>query len=236
MQENIGLGLMTETPCVVVNVSVAARQTGLPTLTGQTGYDAAPLGLARGTMRSSPLSPLPRRRLTWTVTLFNLSEKVPCPGDVHDDECVGHMTEKVIIPDATPLMSGLGAGIAPQGQVSPYAPDKDGVPPMIRAGDDHRVHITGLTTNEPATPSLTPSASTSACRGSWTRYATTLTTDDRQEKNRWKGGRRGRRNTASARAEPRRLPSPQEGHQSRLPAAHHGLAVPEKKIRERPAK
>src|SRR3972149_6715835 len=35
MQENIGLGILTETPCVVVNVMRGAPSTGLPTLVGQ---------------------------------------------------------------------------------------------------------------------------------------------------------------------------------------------------------
>ena len=35
MMENIGLGIMTETPCVVVNIQRGGPSTGLPTLSGQ---------------------------------------------------------------------------------------------------------------------------------------------------------------------------------------------------------
>lgn len=35
MEENIGLGVMTEPPCVVVDVQRGGPSTGLPTLTGQ---------------------------------------------------------------------------------------------------------------------------------------------------------------------------------------------------------
>ena len=35
MVENIGLGMMTETPCVIVNVQRGGPSTGLPTLVGQ---------------------------------------------------------------------------------------------------------------------------------------------------------------------------------------------------------
>ena len=35
MMENVGLGMMTETPCVVVNIQRGGPSTGLPTLVGQ---------------------------------------------------------------------------------------------------------------------------------------------------------------------------------------------------------
>ena len=35
MMENLGLGIMTETPCVLVNVQRGGPSTGLPTLVGQ---------------------------------------------------------------------------------------------------------------------------------------------------------------------------------------------------------
>ncbi|MCK5158355.1 MAG: 2-oxoacid:acceptor oxidoreductase subunit alpha, partial [Candidatus Heimdallarchaeota archaeon] len=35
MMENIGLGVMTETPCVIINVQRGGPSTGLPTLVGQ---------------------------------------------------------------------------------------------------------------------------------------------------------------------------------------------------------
>ncbi|MFH1230179.1 MAG: 2-oxoacid:acceptor oxidoreductase subunit alpha, partial [Planctomycetota bacterium] len=35
MMENIGLGIMTETPCVIVDVQRGGPSTGLPTLVGQ---------------------------------------------------------------------------------------------------------------------------------------------------------------------------------------------------------
>lgn len=41
LQENIGLGMVTETPCVLLNVQRGGPSTGLPTLNGQGNYDAS---------------------------------------------------------------------------------------------------------------------------------------------------------------------------------------------------
>ena len=57
MTENIGLGMMTETPCVVVNVMRGGPSTGLPTLGGSGGRHAGPLGAPTETYGSISLSP-----------------------------------------------------------------------------------------------------------------------------------------------------------------------------------
>ena len=47
MMENIGLGVITETPCVVVNIQRGGPSTGLPTLCGPRRHDAGQVGLPR---------------------------------------------------------------------------------------------------------------------------------------------------------------------------------------------
>ena len=71
------------------------------------------------------------------------------------DECVGHMTEKVIIPDAGQIE------ITPRRftkkrpeEFRVFAPQEDGVPEMVQAGDGYRFHITGLTHDERGYPSM----------------------------------------------------------------------------------
>lgn len=146
MMENLGLGVMTETPMVLVNVQRGGPSTGLPTLTGQQDMMQARWG-SHGDYEIIALSPSsPQECFDLAVTCFNLSETYRVPVLFMMDECVGHMTEKVVIPEADKIK------VLPRrwyrGEKTaylPYKPDADLVPPMVRAGDDYRFHITGLT-------------------------------------------------------------------------------------------
>jgi 2-oxoglutarate ferredoxin oxidoreductase subunit alpha len=75
------------------------------------------------------------------------------------DECVGHMTERVVIPPAEEIE------IVPRrwyrGAVEAYEPYRaagDMVPPMVRAGDGYKIHVTGLTHDERGYPAMTVTA------------------------------------------------------------------------------
>jgi len=153
MMENIGLGVMTETPCVVVNVQRGGPSTGLPTLTGQQDMMQARWG-SHGDYEIIALSPSsPQECFDLTITCFNLSEQFRLPVLLMTDECVGHMTEKVVIPDAGSITIRPRRWFTgPKEEYRPYAPDADGVPPMVRAGDDYRFHITGLTHDQRGYP------------------------------------------------------------------------------------
>ncbi len=98
MMETIGLGAMLETPCVVANVQRGGPSTGLPTLPGQADLMQARWG-SHGDYEIIALSPnSPQECFDLTITAFNLSEQYRVPVMFMMDECVGHMTEKVIIP------------------------------------------------------------------------------------------------------------------------------------------
>ncbi len=100
MMENIGLGVMLETPCVVVNVQRGGPSTGLPTLPGQADLMQARWG-SHGDYEIIALCPnSPQECFDLTITAFNLAEKYRVPVFFMMDECVGHMTEKVVIPPA----------------------------------------------------------------------------------------------------------------------------------------
>ena len=153
MMENLGLGVMTETPMVLVNVQRGGPSTGLPTLTGQQDMMQARWG-SHGDYEIIALSPSsPQECFDLAVTCFNLSETYRVPVLFMMDECVGHMTEKVVIPEADKIK------VLPRrwyrGEKTaylPYKPDADLVPPMVRAGDDYRFHITGLTHDQRGYP------------------------------------------------------------------------------------
>jgi 2-oxoglutarate ferredoxin oxidoreductase subunit alpha len=98
MMENLGLGIMLETPCVLVNVQRGGPSTGLPTLVGQQDMMQARWG-SHGDYEMIALSPTsPQELFDLTIRAFNLSEKYRTPVLVMTDAEVGHMTEKVVIP------------------------------------------------------------------------------------------------------------------------------------------
>ncbi|MFQ6674653.1 MAG: 2-oxoacid:acceptor oxidoreductase subunit alpha, partial [Fidelibacterota bacterium] len=100
MMENIGLAAMMETPCVIVNVQRGGPSTGLPTLTGQADMMQARWG-SHGDYEIVALSPnSPQECFDLTITAFNLAERWRVPVLFMMDECVGHMTETVLIPEA----------------------------------------------------------------------------------------------------------------------------------------
>ncbi len=161
MQENIGLAVMTETPCVVVNVQRGGPSTGLPTLTGQQDMMQARWG-SHGDYEIIALSPSsPQECFDLTVKAFNLAERYRVPVMFMTDECVGHMTEKVVVPSPSSIKVQKRRWYrGAREKYRPYVPGKDGVPPIVRAGEDYRFHITGLTHDERGYPVINAACQT----------------------------------------------------------------------------
>ncbi len=159
MMENLGLGIMLETPCVLTNIQRAGPSTGLPTLAGQGDMMQARWG-SHGPYSIIALSPTsPQECYELTIKAFNLSEKYRTPVLVMADEIVGHMSEKVVIPppeDIT-MFPRRKPTVAPE-KYLPFQPDADLVPPMANAGEGYRFHITGLTHDEKGYPAMTAEA------------------------------------------------------------------------------
>jgi len=155
MMENIGLGAMMETPCVVVNVQRAGPSTGLPTMVGQGDVMQARWG-SHGDYELISLSPQsPQEAFDLTIDAFNLAETYRVPVILLMDECVGHMTEKVVIPPADEIE------IVPRTltdklpcEYRPYRRDGAIVPEFARAGDGYRFHATGLTHDDRGYPMM----------------------------------------------------------------------------------
>ncbi|MEE9465596.1 MAG: 2-oxoacid:acceptor oxidoreductase subunit alpha [Candidatus Neomarinimicrobiota bacterium] len=160
MMENIGLAVMMETPCVVVNVQRGGPSTGLPTLTGQADMMQARWG-SHGDYEIIALAPnSPQECFDLTITAFNLAERWRVPVLFMMDECVGHMSEKVVIPlaeeiEITPRKFYKGK----KGNYKPYRFNgRAEPPPMVKAGDGHFIHITGLTHDEQGYPLINAEA------------------------------------------------------------------------------
>jgi len=159
MMENLGLGIMLETPCVLVNIQRAGPSTGLPTLTQQGDMMQARWG-SHGHYSIIALSPSSVQECyDLTIKAFNLSEKYRTPVLVMADEIVGHMSEKVLIPPPEDIMlTPRRKPTAPPGEYVPFQPDDDLIPPMANAGEGYRFHVTGLTHDERGYPVMTADA------------------------------------------------------------------------------
>ncbi len=158
MMEHIGYAVMTETPCVFVDVQRGGPSTGLPTLPAQSDMMQARWG-SHGDYEVIALCPnSPQECFDLTIEAFNLSEKYRVPVMFMMDECVGHMTEKVIIPPADQInIEPRHRTHKPRGAYKPYECNGDGslVPEMAHAGEGYNFHVTGLTHDERGYPAMT---------------------------------------------------------------------------------
>jgi 2-oxoglutarate ferredoxin oxidoreductase subunit alpha len=156
MVENFGLGIMMETPCVVVNVQRTSPSTGLPTSWGQSDMMQARWGSHGdyGTIALCPKSP--QEFFDLTILAFNYAEKYRLPVVILADAVVGHMTEKVMIPsiDQIKVVNRKYTKKGPQDYL-PYAVNKSLVPEFAKVGDGYRFHSTGLTHDERGYPVMT---------------------------------------------------------------------------------
>src|SRR4051795_3502346 len=155
MMEHIGYAAMTETPCVFVNVQRGGPSTGLPTLPAQADMMQARWG-SHGDYEIIALCPnSPQECFDLTIRAFNLAEKFRVPVMMMLDECVGHMTEKVVIPPADQIeVTPRRKTSRPVEEYLPYEPNEEGVPEMAHAGEGYRFHITGLTHDDRGYPSM----------------------------------------------------------------------------------
>jgi 2-oxoglutarate ferredoxin oxidoreductase subunit alpha len=155
MMENIGLAIMMETPCVVVDVQRGGPSTGLPTMVGQADMMQARWG-SHGDYELIAVCPQsPQEAFDLTIDAFNLSELYRVPVLVMMDECVGHMTEKVIIPKAEEIeIVPRKLTKQPREGFHPYRVNGNPIPEFARAGDGYRFHTTGLTHDDRGYPDM----------------------------------------------------------------------------------
>jgi 2-oxoglutarate ferredoxin oxidoreductase subunit alpha len=159
MMEHIGYAAMTETPCVFVDVQRAGPSTGLPTQPAQGDMMQVRWG-SHGDYMGIALAPnSPQECFDLTVKAFNLAEEFRVPVFVMMDECVGHMTERVVIPPADQIeVVGRKFHQGPKEEFQPFKAGPDMVPPLVRAGDGYRIHVTGLTHDDRGYPNMSAAA------------------------------------------------------------------------------
>lgn len=155
MLENLGLAVMTEAPCVVINVMRGGPSTGQPTMGAQGDVMQCKWGM-HGDVEIIALAPSSVQECyDLTVDAFNLSEKYRVPVFLLSDANIGHMYEKLVIPEEKKLeiINRNKPTVDPK-DYQPYRADDELVPPMANFGEGYRFYSTGLTHNEKGYPDM----------------------------------------------------------------------------------
>ncbi|MEO0076926.1 MAG: 2-oxoacid:acceptor oxidoreductase subunit alpha [candidate division WOR-3 bacterium] len=155
MQEGIGYAVMTEVPCVIVDVQRGGPATGLPTKVSQGDVMAARWGTHgdHPIVALTPWSVL--ESFTLTVKAIEFSERLRLPVIILSDEIVGHMREVVSIPDAVDVYERKRPKVSPDDYLH-YADMTNYDSPIAYFGDGYRVHISGLTHRQDGFPTNDP--------------------------------------------------------------------------------
>jgi 2-oxoglutarate ferredoxin oxidoreductase subunit alpha len=158
MMENLGLAIMMEIPCVLINIQRGSPSTGLPTMAGQGDIMQAKWG-SHGDYSIIALSPWsPQEMFDLTVHAFNLADRYRVPVIILADEVIGHMVEAVTVPGADEILfwERRKPEANSRDEFLPFLADTpDLVPPMVHAGEGYGVHFTGLTHDFRGYPAMT---------------------------------------------------------------------------------
>jgi 2-oxoglutarate ferredoxin oxidoreductase subunit alpha len=158
MQEALGFAVMTETPCVVLNVQRGGPSTGLPTSGSQGDVMQARWG-THGEHAIIALTASNNQDVfARTVEAFNLSETFRSPVILLLDEVVGHTRERLIMPEPGEIhvVERLKTSVPEGTDYHPYLPREDGRLPMSDFGHVHRYNVTGLAHDMWGFPSTNP--------------------------------------------------------------------------------
>lgn len=163
-QELIGYACAAEIPLVIVNVQRVGPSTGQPTSPSQGDVMQARWG-THGDHWLIALTPasIPEC-FELTLRAYALSEKYRVPVILLMDEVIGHMREKIELPDDYsdfPQAERKQPDCAPE-DFKAYAADESLVPAMPAFGSGYRWHVTGLVHDETGFPKGTPAATLAA--------------------------------------------------------------------------
>ncbi|MHB9097186.1 MAG: 2-oxoacid:acceptor oxidoreductase subunit alpha [Syntrophales bacterium] len=158
MQENLGLAVMGEVPCVVIDVQRSGPGTGLATKPAQSDVMQLRWG-QHGDQCVIALCPATvAEYFSLTVTAFNFAEKFRIPVIFAPDEVIGHLRENVVIPEPGDLaVIERKKPSGPPEDYKPFAADADGVAPLSAYGSEYIFHVSssmhgpdGYSNNNPA--------------------------------------------------------------------------------------
>lgn len=142
MQENIGYAIMTETPCVIIDVQRSGPSTGQATKPAQGDIMQARWG-THGDHEMIALAPSSVQEcFNLTIECFNQAERFRHPVILLMDGEIGHLREKITFPSDPSEIDLEERNYASEGGF-PFGGSE--VPPMIKFGTGHFVHVTGST-------------------------------------------------------------------------------------------
>jgi 2-oxoglutarate ferredoxin oxidoreductase subunit alpha len=144
-QENLGHAVMAEVPCVVVDVQRGGPSTGTPTLPAQMDMQQARWG-SHGDHGVIALSAASAQEMfEQTIRAFNLAETYMTPVILLFDEIVGHMTEKMVLPEkgSVEIVNRRRPTVSPD-KYLPYEKTDNGIPILANFGTGYRYNVTGL--------------------------------------------------------------------------------------------
>jgi 2-oxoglutarate ferredoxin oxidoreductase subunit alpha len=146
MQEALGYAVMAEIPCVIVDVQRGGPSTGNPTHVSQGDINQARWGTHGDHAIIALTASNHQDVFAITVDAFNLAETYRTPVILLFDEVIGHMRERLALPEkgALPLVERLKTSVKLGADYHPYLPREDGRLPMSDFGGVHRYNVTGL--------------------------------------------------------------------------------------------
>lgn len=151
MQENLGLAIMSELPCVLYDVQRSGPSTGAATKPAQGDLMQARYG-THGDHSIIALSPSSVQDCyDLSITAFNLAEKYRTPVIFLADEVVGHLRETLTIrePEPDEIIDRKRPETKDQAEFHPYDYSSTEVAPMVPVGDpDLLMRTTGSTHDE----------------------------------------------------------------------------------------
>ncbi|TKJ40023.1 2-oxoglutarate synthase subunit alpha [candidate division LCP-89 bacterium B3_LCP] len=157
MLENVGMAIMAEVPCVIVDVQRGGPSTGLATKVGQGDVFQVRWG-SHGGYPVIALAPSTiAETVEMTIEAFNLAEKYRVPVFLMTDKVIGHMREDVDLESFAgyPIINRKVA--PPDGEFLPYrAENLTDVPPMSPYGGLHVVRASSTTHDQRGVPTPDP--------------------------------------------------------------------------------
>ncbi len=148
MLENIGLAVVTETPCVIVNVQRGGPSTGSPSVAFQ-GDMLQPKFGSHGEYQVIALAPSsPQEMFDFTVEAFNKAEKYRTPVFILADSLIGHMRERVVFPLDDEIISEERKKLKNYQGIHQKIFLDENVAPMPIFGKGLKANITGSTHKE----------------------------------------------------------------------------------------
>ncbi len=158
MQENLGVAIMAEVPCVLIDVQRSGPGTGLATKPAQADSMQVRWG-SHGDHSAIVLAPSSVQEcFDLTVKAFNLAEKLRHPVYILADETVGHMREDIVMPDDEDIetVSRREPEVSPE-DFRPYDFCSDGRPvPLPPFGSPYVYHANSSMHDETGFPNADP--------------------------------------------------------------------------------